>query len=400
MKESTDMLFYYDESQHSRVINEKYLKEQGKGYDTYIGCFIGVPVVKTEAFESAYVEFEKKWKKFYALNDEQELKGELFRGKQFKYGLKGLNKDSARFYIEFLQVLNKCNLTIQITMLSKISYAVMQLVHCLFPYQPIFSMQGAIYTLSKFILIYQPENVWEALLMETTTLDLREEIKKFLSDKIECYKSVKLKEQERNAFITLLEFLNKSWRDRIVINKAWDYSRISECLKAFIKNTEVSLNPELYIDDGNKVLNTILIADGFTSQEADSKKYAGIRACDIISNLTGRLLVAMDDSFTYKSEDDYMNYKKLNKEFFDLNENTFEIYRLLFKLIINDSSYYTVCSDFYFDNTVKIVTILYYFNQYADFSEYKKDSIETHQEKYNSMLVNRIQEEFKRTGIS
>lgn len=297
--------------------------------------------------------------------------------------------------MEFFEVLNKWNPSLQITTLSKISYAVMQFVHCLYPYRTIYEMRGAVYTLSKFILTYQPERVWKALLMEGTNLDVLQEIKDFISYKIKQYEGIEIKTQENISFNNLLKFLNGSWRDRIIIKREWDYRRISKCLRAYLRDTQVCLNPELYIDNGNKNLNTALIEDGFKSQEADSKEYCGIRACDIISNLIGRLLVAMKRSLTYESEEDCKNYKKLDKAFFDLNEVAFGIYHRLFELVINDSSYYTVCSDYYFDSVIMFVTLLHYFNQYKDFSEFKKISIVAHQEKFDTMIVSRIQEELK-----
>ena len=96
-----EYIFYYDETEHSRVINYKTVNASNY-YDNFITMIIGWAADKKDILKK-HADFEEK----YA--DRKDIKGEIkskiLHQKEFKYGFASLNKQNAQLVDEFCQFL-------------------------------------------------------------------------------------------------------------------------------------------------------------------------------------------------------------------------------------------------------------------------------------------------------
>ena len=100
----------------------------------------------------------------------------------------------------------------------------------------------------------------------------------------------------------------------------------------------------------------------------------------------------------YKFVGNKYNQKiNLSKEWFDINEEKFNLYKLIAKTINNKFPYYwSTCISIYFDIFFEFLAIINYFEGYDSYIEYKKHSIQKHLEKFENFLLINMQEKFKK----
>lgn len=67
-KMGNNTIIYYDESEHSRMINQRTLESQNY-YDNFIGSYIKVFDEKLLDFEESYLNFEKKYEQRAGRNE-------------------------------------------------------------------------------------------------------------------------------------------------------------------------------------------------------------------------------------------------------------------------------------------------------------------------------------------
>ena len=104
--------FYYDESEHSRIINLSTITGETY-YDNFLVAIVGWDSDKEAEIEQKYLAFEEK-------NAERKKKGELksdtFKSNQFKYGFASFNKQNIELLDELLEIIDNsfyiyfCNL--------------------------------------------------------------------------------------------------------------------------------------------------------------------------------------------------------------------------------------------------------------------------------------------------
>ena len=94
--------FYYDESEHSRVINLSTIT--GKTYyDSFLTAIIGWDADKETFIKQRYLAFEEK----YADRKKKgELKSDTFKSNQFAYGFASFNKPNTEMLDELLSIID------------------------------------------------------------------------------------------------------------------------------------------------------------------------------------------------------------------------------------------------------------------------------------------------------
>lgn len=98
----SDYNFYYDESQHSRLLNLETIKAD-EFYDGFVVAIVGWDSQRESDLAAQYCEFEKK----YLSPNAKELKSTCLKRSQFKYGFKSLSQYNARLISDYLDLFDE-----------------------------------------------------------------------------------------------------------------------------------------------------------------------------------------------------------------------------------------------------------------------------------------------------
>ena len=186
--------FYYDESEHSRVLNYSTLKSRTY-YDNFLVGIIGFDEKNEDKISNSYIEFENK----YELRKRKgELKSLTMKIKDLECGFASLNKHTIAFYEDLLNFFNE-DIIIYIASLSKLEIIIDQVFE---KYRNIVCLDFDLmkYSLVKMINVYHPDNVLNAIYKDEK--EFKKALKDFLIDRIEKNKdNINLKQKESNVCV-------------------------------------------------------------------------------------------------------------------------------------------------------------------------------------------------------
>lgn len=193
--------FYYDESEHSRVINLSTVTGETY-YDGFLAAIIGWRSDHETAFEQRYHAFEEK----YADRKKKgELKSGTIKPKQLVHGFASLNKANVKLLGDFFSIFDE-NSYIYLFCASKIEYVIIQIFKR-YRNSVFFDMDAARYSIVKAIVTYQPTEVIESLYKSPA--EFVAALKTFLTSRIRLNtENLELKAQENTAFESVLCVLN------------------------------------------------------------------------------------------------------------------------------------------------------------------------------------------------
>lgn len=390
--------FYFDESYHDRKIclNNKgklniFDKERS---DTFVGAFVGVENYKIKDFEKRFLEFEDKYKKFYGISNQEELKGTTIGKKNFNSGIATLNTNAVKFYLDFFDILIEYKCIFQLNLFSKIEALVVEtLKNEIEKISLICNYRKFIYSITKFIFNYKDLRIAEKFFEYSNELsrgDVICEIRNGLNLVLSKIDDIKRKEEEKSALedlIYILDFLD------IKINLdekiKWNYDTIFYGFDLLIKDMNISpLEVEVKLDKEDNILASAQKNNKYCELGSyDSKKVIGIRCADILSNFFGRLIYSIQ---TELSENDSIDIKKelklIDKKWFNLNEEQFLLVKKLGKLF-EYQKYYSTYISIYFDYPLTLFNYIHYINEYDTFKAFKMIGIAEHKKEGNEYIV-------------
>lgn len=192
-------LFYYDETEHSRVINQKTISANNF-YDNFITVIVGWNSANERKIEERYKAFEDKYED---RKSNGELKSTTLSQKQFRQGFASMSKDNAQLISDFLDVFDD-DIYLYFSVQSKLEYVIYQLLDG-YNNSMFADMDSLKYSLIKAIHTYRPAKVIDSIYNHPE--DLVKQIRDFLQDRIENNKAnMLLKERENGAFEQALFF--------------------------------------------------------------------------------------------------------------------------------------------------------------------------------------------------
>ena len=193
--------FYYDESEHSRIINLSTITGETY-YDGFLAAIIGWRSDHETAFEQSYHAFEEK----YADRKKNgELKSGTIKPKQLVHGFASLNEANVKLLGDFFSIFDE-NSYIYLFCASKIEYVITQIFKG-YRNSVFFDMDAARYSIVKAIVTYRPTEVIESLYKSPA--EFVAALMTFLTNRIRRNKENReLKAQENTAFEAVLYVLN------------------------------------------------------------------------------------------------------------------------------------------------------------------------------------------------
>lgn len=285
--------FYYDESEHSRVINLSTVT--GKTYyDGFLAAIIGWRSNHETAFEQRYHAFEEK---YADRKNKGELKSGAIKPKQLVHGFASLNKANVKLLGDFFSIFDE-NSYIYLFYASKIEYVIAQIskgYRNSFP----FDMNAVRYSIVKAIVTHRPTEVIESLYKNP--VDFVAALKIFLTDRISRNKeNLELKARENLAFESVLCVLNDV---DIPQSLAWDYHSQFVGFGNFLHSKEiydysVLLDKEGEVGVESRTLTAAKETGLKNCNEADSISHFGIRIADMLVGIIGKLMKSLYCSLT------------------------------------------------------------------------------------------------------
>lgn len=361
--------FYYDESEHSRVINLSTVTSETY-YDNFIAAIVGWHSDNEKEIEKRYLDFEAK----YAFRKKSgELKSDTFKVKQFTYGFASLNKGNVELLHDFFSIFDD-NCYVYLSIKSKIEYVVIQLFknyhNSLF-----LDMDAVRYSIVKAILTYHPEEVICSLYKSP-----REFVKSlidFLSDRIESNKAnLKLKRKENEAFRNIICVLQDV---EPTLTLAWDYHMPFVGFDFFLKSKGIT-DFSLVIDNEGKAgvdSKTLVAAKQVglrNCSELDSKASVGIRMADMLAGIIGKIMKSLGRSLIPDADSLEPRKTLLDIRWFGLNESQLLLYKKLYHIIYEiNNDWYKVYSGGYSDDLISFLGLLEFMNHFDTVKDIEKD---------------------------
>lgn len=392
--------YYFDESEHSRKINEKTVN--GLNYhDNYIGSFLEVDTEQVSNFAQLYEEFEEKYKDRKRKNklksvlekrDVLELKSDTISTKQIKFGFSSCNDNNIEFISDLLEIVDTNKIFISLS--SKLEYVVRQLLSSYDIEEGIIE-EALIYSVVKSLLQYKPKKVLEAI--ETKSDSILEVIIEFYIERIKRnQKNRKLKNSEIAAFEQILYVLNKI---NSSVNIDWDYSLTFVDFYKYLKFNNIN-DYWLYLDSEGvgKTLKGAQKVGLLNSSERDSLSSEGIRCADMFAGLIGKMIKAIEKDLNKFSYDEKLERKVISSEFFKLRKNEFNLYLQLNKLLV-DGTIEIQDNCYYRDYYLMLIHLIEYITSFKNYSDFDALSYKQHTKNFDERMLLILHEQFQQMNI-
>lgn len=377
--------FYYDESEHSRIINLSTVT--GKTYyDNFLTVIVGWNSKKEDDIMQKYLAFEEK----YAERKKKgELKSDTFKSNQFKNGFASFNKPNVEMLSELFSIIDD-DFYIYLFVASKIEYIIIQLFKN-YRNSIFVDMDSIRYSIVKAIICYQPEEVINSIYAEPATFI--SSLIEFFQNRIELNKmNLVLKEAENKAFEDILLILQDVIPPKSI---NWDYHMPFVGFDSFLKSKRIS-EYRLTIDkEGNsKTLEAASEVGIINCSELDSKEHFGLRIADMLAGIVGKLMKSLYHSLLDNSNNTNVSKTLLDKAWFRLNEKQLYLYKKLYHILLEmHNDWYKIYAGIYSDDLISLLGLLDYMNHFKSADEIQKD-FDKHPEYCNGCICNRLREHF------
>lgn len=396
-------MFFFDESENSHTISfhsdgTMNITDESVG-DAFIGVFCGMLENEINAFCERFSRVESEIREIYNLPDSVELKSELFKRKQFKFGASSFDRNARRAMSLLFHELRDSGAMIVITYVSKMEAMVRQMFAGM--ELPEYAVDDLFYAnMTRFFRYYFSQD------------DLRE---------IYC-RGMRDPEDLRAHLISLFSHIIDSRRedndmDMAAIVCAQNMNVLRGCRfepdvrpkYAFPYEKSFQWFTSHLRSRGIRPSKTRLIIDGIDGQYpeeslgilraeyVDSKEEIVIRVCDMVAGFVSKMTWSLyRDMFAWKPGDEFMNatedeLQQLDERWFDLDEETFALYKDVDD-VINKNGTDTVMSWAYADPPIAMHTLVSYIASFDEFENYRQIDLDWHKRMFNDIGVDILSE--------
>lgn len=383
--------FYYDESEHSRKINQKTIQADNYS-NNFISVIIGYANGRKEDIEHEFNKFKDEYKHRLVRNEFKSTSIKL------KNGFASINKHNISFLSDFLNLIDE-DILLYFSVLNKIEYITNQIFRN-YRNNILIDMDKVRYSISKSVSLYKPQNVIEAIYNNG---DIIGELKTFFQERIEANNTnIILKERENGMFKELIVILDDCDKD---IKIDWEYTISFGGFKKYLDENGIKEYQLILDKEGNENedSNTLVAAREMNIKnviEDDSKNHIGIQIADMLAGIISKFIKMLEEDLAYKKIEEATTKKLLPKEWFCLNSNQFVMYKKMHKIITKlNNSWFKSYTGIYADNLVQFISLLNYFDRYESFQDYREISLESHPEFYNTLAISILENHFSRMAF-
>lgn len=379
--------FYYDESEHSRKINYRTISADNYS-DSFITAVVGWCSENEADLFKRYDVFEEKYS---CRQSNGELKSTTIKQSQIKSGFASLNNDNICLMEDFLALFDE-KIFVYYAVISKIEYIVNQIFvdyrNSLFV-----DMDAMKYSITKALVLYQPKGIMAGLYENTSELVTL--LKSFFSAQIERDKTNELlKQKEIAQFRQILILLDNVSTIRTI---DWNYDISFVGFKKYLAEKAID-NYTLTIDKEGENGNTAKAAKRVglhAVAEADSLTSCGIRMADMLAGIISKMLKALHNALQYTSDEDHINKKILDKNWFMVNERQLTLYKKMYYVSVElNKSWYKTFAGIYSDDLSVLIAFLGFMNHFES-TEAIKSNIDMQGEYFNAYACESLAEYYK-----
>lgn len=388
----SDLIFYYDETEHSRKINYQTVSASNY-YDNFITVIVGWDKDREEEIYKKYNVFETKYSE--RKNSKGELKSTTLQQKKFHYGFSSQDKNNIQFIRDFLSVIDE-DFHIYFSVSSKIEYIIYQLF-AEYKNGLIFDADAMKYSITKALNVYRPENVIECLCKSP---------EKFVDELIYFFKQCidhnqnceELKIQENQAFEEIISYLENV---NYIPKDEWNYCMPFVGFLKYLNEENVGiyrliLDKEGSPDSESKTLKAAKEVGIVNVSEGDSSELFGLRIADLLAGIITKLMKALRDSLCYQSFDEANKKKILDYKWFKLDELQFVTYKQLASIVCKwDHAWYKAYAGNYSDDLITLIALLQYIDHFETTEQIIGD-LSKQGEYFNDFVCDQLQQYFVR----
>lgn len=402
-------VFYFDESFHDRSIS---VSEVGKfniatenSLDNYIGVFWGCKSSELQKNIKLLQDFENKQKKLFKMSEETELKSTSISKKNFTYGVSSFNKNTTSFYYDFFNTLIQMKPIFQIDIISKMEYFCRNLFRNVDFSSLEINPDVFYYILTKFLIMHSSKEVNRAIYFAQHNGET-EQLKDILLDSLELiittFSSIPRKEREIRAFSELQDGI-RSIPFNVLSKNKLDFQYFPNFDGLLLKLNEVNINPrdiKLTLDEDNATFQEALKYPFRKVKTTKSNYSIQVRLSDLLSGFIGRFMYALSNDKSMAEDSvlegnntinpDYESLRYISPQWFDLTEEKFNLYHLVNKAIINNTTYWSYLSLSYSDESIVFISLISYISSYFDFNEFKNIPLDRHVESHTLVCLERL----------
>lgn len=398
--------FYFDESMHDRKIglskdgDFNFMKESS--FDVYVGAFWGIRTKKLSQVNMLLTAFENKQKQTFGLTAAQELKTTTLNKKNFNYGFRSFNRDCHCFYNDLFDLIHSINPVIQITMISKMELFLRHVFSNYVFELTCINENSFYYSIAKFMIVYGTEELRNELISVRCIEDMNHFIESIISE-LKTIKrknqSIPRKRRENEAFEQLILILENTETASGVSQKQYpfEYRFVFDGLCRLLEEKRINTKTtEVIIDNEEK---TYIAAQSFAfekTKKLESYQSVELRMADWIVGFAGRMVVALNrdkslnehiESLSELDEKDMVSKHLLSSEWFEISEESFELYKKAYQVFILDrlNEYWASMTAAYSDATTLFYSLLRYFGGFDDYSDYIRIPVNEHPDSFNSL---------------
>ncbi|WP_019770257.1 hypothetical protein [Streptococcus sobrinus] len=386
--DKVNKLAYADDDMHSYVANVIQIEKTVYGSIEKEYCQI------VETYLSTRKQLQQSLK-----NKSRELKGLDLIRTNFDYGIASMKGNEVQFYISLFKMLNQYDVDNLIFMISKMSIITSSRLTNFFYFldeETEFSSFIAKYVLTKYAEVEASKKVIEALLNKALpTRPLLKLIKEDLNRIINNNQGNMRMSQQLAIYQQLITAMDRVINNHKIkllepeLKLSFDWNKVKWAFDLWMTEQgfpDKNIEYTLFLDEGipSNIFTELNINK--IEEDCDSRDYVGLQITDMIVVLIGKLVSQMTANTRY-----YFNKPDqrvlLNKEYFDLNEQQYNLISELNRFLLDKETNYHFVNDAYFDESLLLQVYIGYITSFDNFEQYNSVKSKDHVDCYFKNFV-------------
>ena len=336
----------------------------------------------------------------------KELKGLELLKTNFDYGITSMKENEVKFYLSLFKMLNKYNVKNLLFMVSKMSIITSSRLTNFFYFldeETKFSSFIAKYVLTKYAEVEASKKVIEALLNKALpTRPLLKLIKEDLNRIINNNQgNMRMSRQLAiyQQLITAMDRVINNHKIKLLepeLKLSFDWNKVKWAFDLWMTEQgfpDKNIEYTLFLDEGipSNIFTELNINK--IEEDCDSRDYVGLQITDMIVVLIGKLVSQMtvNTRYDFNKPDQRV---LLNKEYFDLNEQQYNLISELNRFLLDKETNYHFVNDAYFDESLLLQVYIGYIASFDNFKQYTSVESREHVDWYFQNFVKQSEEKY------
>ena len=336
----------------------------------------------------------------------KELKGLELLKTNFDYGITSMKENEVKFYLSLFKMLNKYNVKNLLFMVSKMSIITSSRLTNFFYFldeETKFSSFIAKYVLTKYAEVEASKKVIEALLNKALpTRPLLKLIKEDLNRIINNNQgNMRMSRQLAiyQQLITAMDRVINNHKIKLLepeLKLSFDWNKVKWAFDLWMTEQgfpDKNIEYTLFLDEGipSNIFTELNINK--IEEDCDSRDYVGLQITDMIVVLIGKLVSQMtvNTRYDFNKPDQRV---LLNKEYFDLNEQQYNLISELNRFLLDKETNYHFVNDAYFDESLLLQVYIGYIASFDNFKQYTSVEPREHVDWYFQNFVKQSEEKY------